>query len=150
MTNFIAEHYDYIKAFHLIFVISWMAGMFYLPRLYVYHVNATPEQAKLLEVMERKLLRVIINPAMILTFIFGGMLLSLYIDSDSLASAHWLHAKLGLVLIMLALHGFLAASRKKFARGENKHSEKFWRIFNEVPVILMIFIVILVIVKPMI
>ncbi len=148
MANFIAEHYDYIKAIHVIFVISWMAGLFYLPRLYVYHVHATKEQAKLLEVMERKLLRVIINPAMILTFLFGGMLLYFYIHNGLLKNAHWLHAKLGLVLLMAGFHGFLAAIRKKFMRGENTRSEKFYRILNEVPVLLMIFIVILVVVKP--
>jgi len=148
MANFIAEHYDIIKAIHVIFVISWMAGMFYLPRLYVYHVTATAEQAKMLEVMEAKLLRIIINPAMILTFVFGGMLFYFYIENGFLKTAHWLHAKIALVFLMAGLHGFLAATRKKFLRGENKRSEKFYRLINEVPVLLMILIVILVITKP--
>lgn len=148
MQNFIAEHYDWIKAFHVISVISWMAGLFYLPRLYVYHVNATPEQAKMLAVMERKLLRLIINPAMVLTFIFGGLMLYFYIVNGWIKDAHWLHAKLALVFVMAGLHGFLAGARRKFERGTNTRSEKFYRLINEVPPLLMIAIVILVIVKP--
>lgn len=148
MAQFVTDYYLWIKALHIIAVISWMAGMFYLPRLYVYHVNATPEQAKLLVVMERKLLRIIINPAMILSFVFGGLLVYFYIVQDMMKTAGWLHTKIGLVLIMAGLHGFLSGCRKKFERGENARSEKFYRIINEVPVLLMIAIVILVIVKP--
>ena len=148
MANFVAEYYLWIKALHIMFVIAWMAGMFYLPRLYVYHVNASLEQAKMLEVMERKLLRIIINPAMILTFVLGGLLLYFYITNDMFKTAHWLHVKIFLVLMMAGLHGFLAVTRKKFARGENKRSEKFYRVLNEVPVALMIIIVTLAVVKP--
>lgn len=148
MAEFVTEYYLLIKSLHIIAVISWMAGMFYLPRLYVYHVGATPEQAKLLVVMERKLLKVIINPAMIATFIFGGLLVYYYISLGMLKNAGWLHTKLLLVFIMAGIHGFLSAARKKFERGENTKTEKFWRIFNEVPVLLMIIIVILAVVKP--
>lgn len=149
MAQFVTDYYLWIKALHVIAVISWMAGMFYLPRLYVYHVKASAEQAKLLVVMERKLLKMIINPAMIASFIFGGLLVYMYIYSGGFKTAGWLHTKILLVLFMSGIHGFLAGARKKFERGENKKSEKFWRIFNEVPVVLMIIIVILVVVKPL-
>src|ERR1700761_11942 len=111
--KFVTEYFDLIKAVHVIFVISWMAGLFYLPRLYVYHVKATPEQAQMLVIMERKLLRIIMNPAMILTFIFGGLMVYQYVVTDTLKNAHWLHAKLGLVFIMAGLHGFLSGTRRK-------------------------------------
>ena len=148
MSGFVTDYFLVIKALHVIFVISWMAGMFYLPRLYVYHVNASADQGQLLQVMERKLLKIIINPAMIGTFIFGLLLVYFYIINDLFKTAYWLHAKITLVLLLGGLHGFLAGARKKFARGENKRSEKFYRILNEVPVLLMILIVFLVILKP--
>lgn len=148
MAEFVTDNYLWIKALHIIAVISWMAGMFYLPRLYVYHVNASIDQAKLLVVMEKKLLRIIINPAMIATFIFGGLLVYYYIAGGMMKTAGWLHAKIVLVLLMGGIHGFLSAARKKFERCENTKSEKFWRMFNEVPVLFMIIIVILAVVKP--
>ena len=143
-----SDFYIWIKALHVIAVISWLAGLLYLPRLYVYHVNATPEQAKMLEVMERKLLRYIMNPAMILTFIFGIILVFWYIDNGAFKTAGWLHAKIALVFCLAGVHGFLSAARKRFADGKNTHSEKFYRMLNEVPTLLMILIIILVIVKP--
>ncbi|SKA35460.1 protoporphyrinogen oxidase HemJ [Consotaella salsifontis] len=136
----------WIKAFHIIAVISWMAGLFYLPRLFVYHTEAgarTP-QSETFKVMEEKLLRVIINPAMIATWMTG-----LWIGWSMYGlMAGWLHAKLLLVVLLSGYHGFLSASRKRFARDENTKSSKYWRMMNEVPTVLMIIIVILVVVKP--
>ena len=142
-----AEYYDWIKAFHLIFVISWMAGLFYLPRLFVYHceLQIGSKEDKIFQTMEKKLLRIIMNPAMILTVISGLLLAQIY-GFKNLGG--WFHAKFTLVAIMIYLHHFLSKRRKDFEKGENKRSAKFYRIINEVPAILMILIVILVIVKP--
>lgn len=137
--------YLIIKSLHIISVIAWMAGMFYLPRLFVYHTKAIKggELDETLKIMERKLLRIIINPAMILSFIFGFWLIY-YIGF----SGGWLHAKLFLVILLSAFHGFLSRWRKDFEKGENKKSEKFYRIINEVPTLLVIGIVFLVVLKP--
>jgi len=138
--------YPWFKAFHIIAVISWMAGMLYLPRLFVYHCAAEPgsTQSETFKVMERRLLRAIINPAMIATWALG---LWLAWDSGFFA-APWLHAKLLLVLILSALHGFFSRCVRDFAHDRNTRSPRFYRIMNEVPAVLMIFIVILVVVKP--
>jgi putative membrane protein len=138
--------YVWIKALHIIAVISWMAGMLYLPRLFVYHCEAKvgSNQSETFKVMERRLLRAIINPAMIVTWLAG-----LYLAwSGSLFSAGWLHGKLLLVLILSGVHGFFARCVKDFAADRNTRSQKFYRIINEVPTLLMIGIVILVVVKP--
>jgi len=138
--------YEWIKALHDIAVISWMAGMLYLPRLFVYHCEAEigSKQSETFKVMERRLLKAIINPAMILTWVFG-----LYLAwSGHWFSAHWLHAKLLLVLAMSGIHGFFSRWVRDFAADRNTRSQKFYRIINEVPTILMIGIVIMVIVKP--
>jgi putative membrane protein len=138
----------WIKALHVISVIAWMAGMLYLPRLYVYH-TAAPAGSELhlaLVTMERRLLRAIINPAMIATFAFGGLLL--YLSWSAFVSQGWLHAKLLLVLALSALHGFFATSRRRFEEGRNRHSARFFKIVNESVTLAMIAIVILVIVKP--
>ena len=139
--------YDWIKALHVIAVMAWMAGMLYLPRLYVYHVAAAvgSELSTTLKIMERRLLRAIINPAMLAAFGFGIWLLVL---NPSLLQAPWLHAKLALVLAMTALHGMLARWRKAFAEDRNTHTAKFYRVMNEVPTVLLVGIVILVIVRP--
>ncbi len=139
--------YDWVKAMHVIAVIAWMAGMLYLPRLYVYHVTAVKggELSETLKVMERRLLRAIINPAMLATYFFGVWMLYL---NTALLSMHWMHAKLVLVLAMSALHGLLARWRKAFAADANRHSANFFRIMNETPTLFLIGIVILVIVKP--
>jgi len=125
-----------------------MAGMFYLPRLYVYHADVAvgSDQSELFKVMERRLLRGIINPAMIATFLFGILLLMTPGVVDW--SAGWIHMKLTAVLIMSGYHGFLSRWRKAFARDENRHSSKFFRWMNEVPTVLMVIIVIMVTVKP--
>ena len=138
--------YVWVKALHVIAVISWMAGMLYLPRLFVYHCEAEigSKQSETFKVMERRLLKAIINPAMIVTWLAG---LYLAWSGDWFASP-WLHAKLALVLALSAVHGFFSRWVKDFAADQNRRSQKFYRIINEVPTILMIFIVILVIVKP--
>ncbi len=141
-----SELYLWIKAAHVIAVISWMAGMLYLPRLFVYHTAAAPgsEQSETFKVMERRLLRAIINPAMVSTWVFGAWLAW---DGGWLSSG-WFHAKLALVILLSAAHGFFSRQVRMFAEDRNTYSQKFYRILNEVPTLLMILIVILVIVKP--
>ncbi len=142
-----AQYYEWIKAFHIIFVISWMVGLLYLPRLFVYHseVKAASPQDLLLQVMERKLLRIIMTPAMILTVVSGLWLAQIY-GFKNLSG--WFHVKATMILMLLYFHHFLGKRRKDFEKGANKHSSKFYRIINEVPSILMIIIIIMVIVKP--
>lgn len=138
--------YLWFKAFHIIAVIAWMAGMLYLPRLFVYHCDAEPgsKQSETFKVMERRLLRAIINPAMIATWVLG-----LWLAWDAgLFSDPWLHAKIALVLAMSAMHGFFSRCVRNFANDRNTRPQKFYRILNEVPTLLMILIVILVVVKP--
>jgi putative membrane protein len=138
--------YEWIKALHVIAVIAWMAGMLYLPRLFVYHCDAEigSKQSETFKVMERRLLKAIINPAMTVTWLAG-----LYLAwAGNWFSAGWLHGKLLLVIAMSGLHGFLARCVKDFAADRNLRSQKFYRIINEIPTILMIGIVILVVVKP--
>ncbi len=140
--------YLWVKALHVISVIAWMAGLLYLPRLFVYHTQAavgSPE-SQTFKVMERKLLRLIMNPAMIASWVFGLWLIVLL--GSSTMSAGWLHGKLALVLLLSVAHGFMARWRKDFERDTNRHTERFFRTVNEVPTLLMIGIVILVIVKP--
>lgn len=139
------ELYDVIKILHIVAVISWMAGLLYLPRIFVYHaeVKSGSEADKILQTMERKLLRYIMNPAMILVFIFG-----FYLASEIGFEFAWLHAKITLVIILAGFHHMLGRWRKDFEKGQNKHSQKFYRIINEVPTLLMIAIVTLVILKP--
>ncbi|MFC3125167.1 protoporphyrinogen oxidase HemJ [Pseudoroseomonas globiformis] len=140
--------YPWIKSFHLISVIAWLAGMFYLPRLFVYHsaVPAGSERSEMLKVMERRLLKAIINPAMIAAWIFGICLVLTPGVIDW--SAGWWHTKMLGFLLMSGFHGHLAASQKRFARDERPRSERYWRIANEVPTVLMVVIVIMVIARP--
>jgi protoporphyrinogen IX oxidase len=143
--------YEWIKAFHIIAVIAWMAGMLYLPRLFVYHCAAEPGsvQSETFKVMERRLLRAIINPAMVATWVFGLWLAWLGPDSRyGWFASGWLWAKILLVLGLSVVHGLLARWRKDFAQDRNWHSQKFYRIINEVPTILMILIVLVVVLKP--
>lgn len=139
--------YLWIKALHVISIISWMAGIFYLPRLYVYHckVRIGSNSDMMLQTMEHKLLRIIMNPAMILSFVFGIWMLTL---EPYLLKQGWMHFKLLLVILMTIMHMYFAKCRKKFQTGENANSERFYRLMNEVPVVFMIGIVILVIVMP--
>jgi putative membrane protein len=143
--------YGWIKAFHIISVIAWMAGLLYLPRLFVYHCAAEKGsvQSETFKVMERRLLRGIINPAMIATCVFGLWLAWLIADSRYPGYLPgWLWAKIVLVLVLLGVHGMLACWRKDFAADSNRHSERFYRLINEVPTVLMIAIVLLVVLKP--
>jgi putative membrane protein len=136
----------WFKAAHIFAVIAWMAGMLYLPRLFVYHCEADPgsKQSETFKVMERRLLTVIINPAMIATWVFG---LWLAWESDTFV-AGWLQAKLVLVLAMSGLHGLLSRCVRDFANDGNRHSQRFYRIVNEIPAVLLIGIIILVVIRP--
>ncbi|HYD97943.1 MAG TPA: protoporphyrinogen oxidase HemJ [Alphaproteobacteria bacterium] len=140
--------YLWIKALHVIAIISWMAGMLYLPRLFVYHCEVAPgsPESERFKVMERRLLRAIVNPAMIATFLLGGTLVVL--EPGWLTGQGWLHVKLLLVLALGATHGAFSRWQKDFAADRNTRSQRFYRIANEVPTVLMIAIVILVVVKP--
>jgi putative membrane protein len=138
--------YLWFKTIHVIAVIAWMAGMLYLPRLFVYHCGAEQgsQLSETLKVMEQRLLAVIINPAMVVTWAVGLWL----VFEGGFAMNGWLHAKIVLVVAMSALHGMLARWTRDFAADRNRHSRRFYRIINEVPTALLIGIVILVIVKP--
>ena len=138
--------YPWLKAFHIIAVIAWMAGMLYLPRLFVYHAKTQPgsEASETFKVMERRLLRAIVNPAMIAAWALG---LAMAWQHD-LWGEGWFHGKLALLLGMQLVHAGLARWRRHFANDENRHSERFYRIVNEVPTVLLIGIVILAVVKP--
>jgi protoporphyrinogen IX oxidase len=141
------ESFDlWIKSLHLIDVIAWMAGMLYLPRLFVYHADAPigSELSKTFKVMEKRLLRMIINPAMIAVWITGPILAYRmgYFQSG------WLHAKITLVIILSGVHGFLAGRVRAFAEDRNQRPASFYRILNEVPTVIMVLIVFLVVMKP--
>jgi putative membrane protein len=138
--------YDWAKAIHVIAVIAWMAGMLYLPRLFVYHCEAVPGsvQSETFKVMERRLLRAIINPAMMVTWVFG-----LWLAWRGFGFAGgWLHGKIALVVALSGAHGYFSAAVRRFAEDRNEKPARHWRYMNEVPTVLMIAIVILVIVKP--
>jgi putative membrane protein len=142
----LANYMEWIKAFHVIFVITWMSGMLYLPRLFVYHTQAKPgsEGSERFKVMERKLIRAIINPSMIAVWILGPALAWItgaYLDV-------WLQIKFVLVIVLSGIHGFLVGCWRDFEADRNTRSERFYRIINEIPAVLMIFIVILAVVKP--
>jgi len=138
--------YNIVKAIHIIAVIAWMAGMLYLPRLFVYHAQAQRGsiQSETFKVMEKRLLRIIINPAMVLTWIMGLLLAW----SAGFFVAPWLHMKLLLVIVLSGVHGFMARLVKDFAADRNVRPARFFRLLNEVPTLLMIAIVFLVVVKP--
>ena len=138
--------YPWLKALHIIAVIAWMAGMLYLPRLFVYHCETaagTPEYERF-ALMERKLMRVIVNPSMITVWILG-LTLAYVLD---VWGEGWFHAKLVLVIVLSGLHGMLSRWRRDFEQGRNTRSPRFFRVINEVPAVLMALIVILVVVKP--
>ncbi len=145
------DTYGWIKAIHIIAVIAWMAGMLYVPRLFVYHCTAETGsvQSETFKVMELRLLRRIIKPAMIATWVFGLWLAWHGPDSHyGWFASGWLQAKLVLVVILSGIHGLFARWVKAFGRDQNRHSQRFYRIINEVPTVLMIGIVILVVLKP--
>jgi putative membrane protein len=139
--------YAWIKILHLLSLISWMAGLFYLPRLFIYHVEAGAgsPQAETFKVMDLRLQRAIMLPAMLATWASG---LYLAINGGFFETSGWIYAKLGLVLILSGLQGFLGKTRKDLAAGRFTHSSGFFRLINEVPTVCLIGIVILVILKP--
>lgn len=147
--NWLAGAYPWLKSLHIIAVIAWMAGLLYLPRLFVYHSAAEPgsTQARTFEVMERRLLRGIMNPAMIAVYVFG-VLLALTPEMIGEWSRTWLHIKLALVVVLTGYHHLLARWRKDFAAGAAGRGARFYRIANEVPTVVLIAVVILVVVKP--
>ncbi|HWD31148.1 MAG TPA: protoporphyrinogen oxidase HemJ [Pseudomonas sp.] len=136
----------WIKALHIVSVVCWFAGLFYLPRLFVYHAQSQDSiSQERFVTMERKLYRGIMLPSMIATLIFGVWLMSL---TPGFLSQGWMHAKLTLVILLIGYHHMCGAQLKRFARGENTRSHVFYRWFNEVPVLILLAIVILVVVKP--
>jgi putative membrane protein len=141
-----AAFYPWLKALHVIAIIAWMAGMLYLPRLFVYHCAAEPgsRQSETFKVMERRLLTAIMTPAMGASWALGLWLAW----SGGWYASGWFHAKLLLLLLLSALHGFFVRCVHTFAADQNRRTDKFYRIINEVPTILMIGIVILAVVKP--
>ncbi|ALG71998.1 membrane protein [Azospirillum thiophilum] len=139
--------YEWIKALHVISIIAWMAGLLYLPRLFVYHCDAPAgsDASERFKVMERRLLRAIMNPAMIAAYVFG---IAMIVLTPEWLKQGWLHAKLLFVLLLTASHMMMARWRRDFAEDRNSRPQRFYRIANEVPTLLMIGIVIFVIVKP--
>lgn len=148
MSDFLIQAYLWIKACHLISVIAWMAGLLYLPRLFVYHSQSLPgsPQSQTFIVMEQKLLRIIMLPAMTCSYLFGIMLIS--IPGVINWSAGWVHLKLGCVFLLTGFHHVLGKYARAFAADRRIRSESFFRMINEVPTILMIVIVIMAIVRP--
>jgi protoporphyrinogen IX oxidase len=146
--EWLADIYPWVKALHIISVIAWMAGLLYLPRLFVYHCEAVPgsAQSETFKVMERRLLQGIMNPAMGATYVFGIALVLIpgLVDWAS----GWLHVKLTLVVALTIYHHALARWRKRFAADSNRRPAGFYRAMNEVPTVMMIVIVIMVVVKP--
>lgn len=146
LRNTLADYIPWFLAFHIIAVITWMAGLLYLPRLFVYHTQTKPgsEGSERFKVMERKLLKGIVNPSMVAVWILGPLLAwltSAYLDL-------WLQIKFVLVVILSGMHGLMVRYWKDFRDDRNTHNERFFRIFNEIPALLMVLIVILVVVKP--
>ena len=146
LRNVLANYIPWILAFHIIFVITWMAGLLYLPRLFVYHTGTAPgsEASETFKVMETKLLKAIINPAFIAVWILGPILAWItgaYLDP-------WLHIKFALVIVLSALHGLNVRLWRGFQADRRDHDARFYRIVNEAPAVLMVLIVLLVVLKP--
>lgn len=142
-------YYLTIKALHIIAFTAWMAGMFYLPRLFVYHAQVQPgtESYELFKVMEKRLLRAIINPAMAATILFG-ILLIIETGYGAPGRGGWIHAKIVLILALGAMHGLMAKYRKDFEREQNTKTARYYKIFNEIPTLIFIAIVLLAVLKP--
>ncbi len=149
MIESLVPWYLWLKAIHLISMIAWMAGLLYLPRLFVYHtgVAVDSDAYRAFETMERRLLRVIINPSGIAVFVTGILLIAAT-GAGAPGTGAWMHLKLLLVLGLGALHGMMARYRKDFERRQNRKTQKFYRVFNEIPTVLMIAIVLLAVLKP--
>ncbi len=148
MSAWLTALYPWIKALHIIAVISWLAGLLYLPRLFVYHASAPvgSETAETFKVMERRLLRGIMTPAIVLTYIFGAVLAAIPGVVDWRHG--WIWAKLALVAVLTLFHHMLMRWRRAFAEDRNRHTARFFRIVNELPAALMLAIILLVVVKP--
>ncbi|GAB4362926.1 MAG: protoporphyrinogen oxidase HemJ [Kiloniellaceae bacterium] len=146
MAGFLGEAYLWVKALHILAVISWMAAFLYLPRLFVYHCQAEPgsKQSETFKVMERRLLRGIMNPSMIVSWAAG---LALMANIEAWTEG-WFHAKLTLLVVLTVVHMMAARWRKAFAADANTHSERFYRVMNEVPAVLMVGIVVMAVVRP--
>jgi putative membrane protein len=144
----LVEAYPWVKALHIISIVAWMAGLLYLPRLFVYHTEAPTgsPQSEIFKVMERRLYTAIMRPAMIATLVFGILLLVTPGVVDW--KQGWIHTKLLLVVILLGLHHMMGRWLKDFAADKNRRPARFYRIMNEVPTVLLVLIVILAVVKP--
>ncbi len=147
MQEILSMNYEWLRALHIIAVISWMAGLLYLPRLFVYHAEAEAGSDRIVafKVMERRLLKFIMNPAMILSWVFGGLMIY---ANPAMMGDGWIHVKLLCVFLMSGLHGMMSKMVRKFAADQNVRPAKFYRIMNEVPTALMIIIVIMAVVQP--
>ena len=147
MQELLSSNYEWLRALHIIAVISWMAGLLYLPRLFVYHAEAEigSDKSETFKIMEFRLLRYIMSPASLVTWLFGGLMLW---ANPALLSAPWMHVKLFCVVLMSGAHHAMMKWRKNFAADQNTKSTKFFRIVNEVPTILMIIIVIMAVAQP--
>jgi putative membrane protein len=147
----VIEHYNLLRGLHIVAVIAWMSGLLYLPRLYVYHTRAEPGSPmdETFKTMEIKLLRIIINPSMILVILFGGTLV--WVDLTRLGPDFWLSpwmlTKIVGIVFLLGWHGYLAGARRAFAEGRNRRSERFWRMTNELPFLAAVIIVLAVTTK---
>ena len=137
----------WLKAFHIMAVIAWMAGLFYLPRLFVYHHQAERggEAERAFAAMERRLLKGIINPSLIALWVLAGLMLY---ARPALLAAPWFLVKFPIVLALAGVHGYYAGAVKKFGRGERVRSARFWRIMNEIPFLMMLAAILLAVVKP--
>jgi len=147
MSNFILDHYMTVKAIHLIAVMSWMAGLLYLPRLFVYHAEAKTgsDVSKTFKTMEYRLLKYIMNPAMLATWVLGLLMFS---ANEALKFELWMQLKFIFIILMTVSHMAMGKYRRLFDQDQNTKSARFYRILNEVPTILMIIIVCLVVIKP--
>ncbi len=148
MSGFLVDAYPWLKALHIIAIIAWMVGLLYLPRLYVYHADVPPgsRRAAMLEIMERRLLRGIMLPSLVMTYTFGGLLLSVPGAVDWRQG--WIWTKLALVLLLTVFHVKLARWRLDFVTGRFTKTSRFYRMVNEIPTVIMIAIVLLVVLKP--
>lgn len=148
MLDFLTTQYLTLKALHIISVMAWMAGLWYVPRLFIYQTlnRNKPDVVMVMQTMQRKVIRIIATPAMLASFLFGGLLL--LIPGVLGSSSGWLHAKLSLVLVLAGFHGYLVSIHKQFLAGHYGRSAGYYRVLNEVPTILLILIVFLVVLKP--
>jgi putative membrane protein len=147
MQEWMLLNYDWLRTAHIVAVMSWMAGMLYLPRLYVYHagVEQGSDSSELFKIMERRLLRFIMNPAMILSWVFG---LAMLHTNPAMLEDSWMHVKLGAIVILTCVHGLYARWRKVFERDANLRPAGFYRWWNEAPTVLMIIIVVMAVAQP--